>query len=204
MRLLQTLTVFTLLFSASQAKADIVFSISNTDAAAGSELTLRQGDTGSMFVWISTDPGTTYAGIGLDVLSSEAAILEGTNYEIFNPSLRWLDVDNGDLGDLVTGTNALALPGVAGTGLSTDGDFALFSEVQFSALEIGTTNLAFEVNSKGIGDLNGLVDPADINFGSGIVNVTAVPEPGSFAAIGIGGLAIGGYRRFRRKTSVVS
>lgn len=203
MKILYTLVAIACLFSASQAKADVVFSISNTDSAAGSDLQLQQGETGSMFVWISTEPGTTYAGIGLDILSSDAAILEGTNYEIFNPSLRWLNVETGDLGDMVTGSNAFALPGVAGTGLSTDGAFALFSEVQFSALEIGTTGLSFAVNSNGIGDLVGTVDPATITFGTGSVNVTAVPEPGSFAAIGLGGLAIGGYRRLRRKTPAV-
>ena len=182
----------------NQADADVVinFSTSNLDAAAGSSLNLNVGQEGSMYVWIRTDPGQILTGAALNILSSEANVLEALEYTIQNPGSvggpRWANVNTGTLGDLVTGSSVFALPGLGSTGLTTNGDFVLHSEIRFSATNIGTTNLSFGVGPQGVADFGGPVTPV---FNTGSVNVlTAVPEPSSFALLGLAGAAIG-YRR---------
>ena len=83
--------------------------------------------------------------------------------------------------------------------MATSGEFQLFSEVQFAATDLGLTNLSFGIGAQGFGDNTGSVLPGDINFGNGSVSVaSAVPEPSTFAALGLVGLAVGARRRFRK------
>lgn len=174
--------------AAAPCHAAVQFSTSGTDAGAGNMLDLQVGQTGSMFLWMSTDAGQVVAGAGIDILSSDANILEATSYEIANPSNRWAGApNNGTLGDLVTGSNAFAIPGFGSTGLSTSGqaDFVLFSEVQFTATALGATQLSLVANSNGFAssaitnnDLSGSLDGVTAS-----VNVSAVPEPSSAALL---------------------
>jgi hypothetical protein len=203
MKIICLLAITTILGLAGQASAAVTinFSTSNTDAGAGAELNLGLGETGSMFVWVSSDPGQTLTGIALNIVSDNLNVLQATSYEIENPSGdRWADVNNGTLGDLVSGSQAFALPPFAGDGLATGGDFVLHSTVQFVATELGSTNLSFTLGSNGVGDLNGNVTP---EFNTGFVNVTAVPEPGSFALLGLIGVAYG-YKRRRGMRSAAA
>lgn len=188
--------------AAVPCQAAVQFSTSGTDAGAGNVLDLQVGQTGSMFLWMSTDAGQVVAGAGIDILSSEANVLEATSYQIANPNNRWLGApDNGTLGDLVTGSNAFALPGLGSTGLSTSGqaDFVLFSEVQFTATALGASQLSLVANSNGFAssattnnDLSG-----SLNGVTAGVNVSAVPEPGS-AALLLTAAAVCGWRRRRQ------
>lgn len=201
--------VATLCLVATSARADIVFSTSATDAFAGSDLVMNNGTSSSMFVWVSTEPGQTLAGISIDILSSDAAILQATSHEVFGSvplgGDRWAQVGEGDLGDLVDDGFGFALPGISGTGISTGdlGTFTLFSEVQFQATGVGTTGLSFDFGSQGISDGDTSFGPGDITFGTGSVSsLTAVPEPGSFAVLGLAGLGMGIYRRRRSAKAV--
>lgn len=184
---------------AAPAMAAVQFSTSGTDANQGNSLSLQVGQTGSMFVWISTDQGQTVAGIGMDILSSDANVLEGTAYNIANPNNRWLAPNAGTVGDLVTGSNAFALPGISGTGLGTNGqaDFQLFSEIQFNATAAGATNLSLQINGNGFGDSTGADLAGTVAGVAGNVSVSAVPEPSSMALLA---MAAGGacLRRRRR------
>ncbi|XZE53690.1 PEP-CTERM sorting domain-containing protein [Planctomycetaceae bacterium SH139] len=198
--------VATLCLVTTSARADIVFSTSATDAFAGSDLVMNVGTSASMFVWVSTEPGQTLAGISLDILSSDATILEATSHEVFNPNGdRWFTTQAGDLGDLVDDGLGLALLGLNGDGISTGdlGTFTLFSEVQFLATGVGTTGLSFDFGSQGISDGDVSFGPGDITFGTGSVSsLTAVPEPGSFAVLGLAGVGMGIYRRRRNAKAV--
>ncbi len=205
MNLRTVFAVVTLCLVATSARADIVFSTSATDAFAGSDLVMNNGTSSSMFVWVSTEPGQTLAGISIDILSSDAAILQATSHEVFDPEGdRWFTTDSGDLGDLVDDGLGLALIGLNGEGISTGdlGTFTLFSEVQFQATGVGTTGLSFDFGSQGISDGDTSFGPGDITFGTGSVSsLTAVPEPGSFAVLGLAGLGMGIYRRRRSSTA---
>ena len=175
------------LLSASVAHGDIIFSKSNSDPGAGTNVSLGLGDVGSLFVWVSTNPGQTINGLSLDIISDVPSILEATNHIISNPSGRWSNVNSGILGDLVDDSNAFVLfgDGIATTGLT---DFTLHSEVQFVATEIGTTELSFAEGSNLITDTVSSESIADsIEMGSGSVKVS-VPEPGAFALLGLVGV----------------
>ncbi len=182
---------------ASQAQAAVInFSTSASDANAGTSLSLEPGNSGSMYVWVSSDPGQTIVGMDLGILSDNASVLQATSWNIANPANRWASAVDGTLGDLVTGSSAIALPPFAGTGLSTSGAFELYGTVEFLATDLGTTNLTFVTGSNGFGDLGGSFTPT---FGTGSVSVSAVPEPSSMVALAAVGTAVGAYRRRKAK-----
>lgn len=185
---------------ATPSLAAVQFSTSGTDAGQGNSLSLQVGQSGSLFVWVSTDAGQTIAGIGADILSDNAAVLEGTAYIMPNPASRWAGEPTvGALGDLVTGSNAFALPGIVGTGISTAGqnDFVLFSEIQFSATAEGSANVSIAANANGFGDSLGNDLSGQFAGVGAVVNVTAVPEPSSAALLT---LALGGVFLRRRSS----
>lgn len=169
------LSVLALLLVPSQSSADIVFSTSNTSHTAGTNLSLNVGDSGSMFVWISTNNGQELDAVSLSILSNNADVLEATAHNINNPSNRWFGVAPGVLGDLVTDSNAFTLFG----GLSTNGktDFTLHSEIAFTATSLGQTVLSFAEGKDFMSDGTGV--PIWDQFATGTAVVTAVPEPSS-------------------------
>ncbi|GEM_PF-1597860 len=180
--------------------ADIKFSTSSTNSEAGSNLDLILGQTGSIFVWASTETGQTLTGISLDILSSDLSVLEASGNLIANPDSRWLQTEAGTLGDLVDDGYGFALPGIGGTGLSTSGvnDFALFSEIQFTATGLGMTDLNIDFGLQGIGDSGGnSLGGGDLVFGTGSVNVSAVPEPSSLTVLALGMTALTLVRKRR-------
>lgn len=187
--------------TSASAAVSLIFSTSETDAFAGNQLSLIPGDTGSMYIWASTDADTTITGFALNIDSSEPSILQATGHTINNPIVfgtfrRWnTPLGAGQLDDLVQNSNAVAITQI---GLNTGdlGTYALHSRVDFSVTGVGVTNLSF---SEGAGVFVGSNNTrwSDVTGGSAIV--TAVPEPGSFAALGLAGLGLAGYRRIRRK-----
>jgi hypothetical protein len=197
-RLLLALGLFVTVGNGAFAAVTVNFSTNGLLYEENTQLNLRLGETGSMFVWIRTDIGQTVVGIEMDIFSDDVSVLEATSHVVVNPGgTRWgVEATSGDLGDLVRGSSAFSIPPFAGTGLTTAGEFLLHSEVQFQATGLGTTNLSFGFPGNGIADEDGDITPIT---GTAVVNVTAVPEPGSFAAIGLVGLAVGGVRRWRKR-----
>jgi hypothetical protein len=181
----------------SMANAGIILSTSGTDANAGGDLEIFENASSSLFVWVSTDAGQTINGLSLNILSSDASILDATAHLIANPDSRWNGSNGGTLGDLVTGSNAISLFG----GLSTAGqdEFVLHSEVQFNATALGTTAISFTpgiqgISARGEGDISG-----SIAFGTGSVSViSAVPEPSSMALLGVAGIGFIARRRSKK------
>jgi hypothetical protein len=184
---------------AGSAQADIKFSTSATNANAGSNLNLIAGQSGSMYVFVSTAAGSILRAVNINILSSNAPVLQATAHLIENPGARWSNVSAGTLGDLVTNANALDFFGTSGgVGTSGQNDFVLFSTVTFNATAIGTTNLSFTEGSNGVryrGNVNAWTGWAK---GTGTVNVSAVPEPNSAIVMGLAALTAGALRRRRR------
>jgi hypothetical protein len=187
---------------AGQAQADIKFSTSATDANAGSTLNLLEGQSGTMYVFVSTANGSILRGVNINILSSNAPVLQATSHVIDNPSSRWSNVSAGTLGDLVTNANALDFFGTTG-GIGTSGqsDFRLFSTVNFNATAIGTTNLSFTAGSNGVvyrGSAPGNNAWTSWVKGTGSVSVSAVPEPNAALGLGLFALSASALRRRRR------
>lgn len=195
-----------LCFTASAANADIVFSTSSTDAGAGSDFTFVEGQTGQIYVWVSTESGQTINGLSLSILSSSADVLEATAHNIENPNIilnlnRWGGTGAGELNDLVINSNAVGLGGV---GLGTTGltDFVLHSTIDVLATGIGTTNISFAEGANLITDTDSTGSIADtITFGTGSVTVNAVPEPSTFFALGVATIGFGAYQIRRRRAA---
>ena len=65
------------------AQVDIFFSTSAVDANAGSVLDLANvGDSGSLYVWVTNNDSAAVDGLGIDILSADASILEGVSHNI--------------------------------------------------------------------------------------------------------------------------
>ncbi len=190
----------TLAFAVSADAAGVVkLSTSGSDADAGSILNLREGESGSMFVWISTDPGQVLSGV---------SVLFGTdNPENWMPTVRtivdngrWVSADNAQPNLLLA--QAFALPPFAGTGLTTAGpsQFALFSQLSFDARQVGLANLSLQAGPNGFGQVgvNGSV-ANQFGFSGGTLNVTAVPEPSALALMVVVGVGFVSHRYIRRR-----
>jgi hypothetical protein len=180
------------------ARADFIFSISGTDAVAGSVLNLETGQAGSMFVWMSTNPGQTLTGVSFNVLSDQPGLLTADGHVVENgPPQRWSSIQIGGFntaGNLLNNHRAFYLPGLtSGVGISTTGltDFVLHSELRFDAgLNPGVANLTFTPTTAGVSQLGGGGNIWNsIVKGTGQVNVSAaIPEPGALGALALAGL----------------
>lgn len=187
------------------ARADFIFSTSSVNATFGNVLNLQPGESGSLFVWMSTNPGQTLTGVSFNVLSDQASLLSATGHIVENPGPRWSSVLVGGFntsGNLLNNHRAFYLPGItAGTGLSTTGldDFLLHSELRFTAgANPGVANLSFTPTSAGVSQLGGGGNIWNsIDKGTAQVNVSAIPEPGALGALAVAGLLLA-LRRARR------
>ncbi len=188
------------------ARADFIFSISGTNAAAGNVLNLDAGQAGSMYVWMSTNPGQTLTGVSFNVLSDQASLLSANGHPVENPGPRWSSIQIGGFntaGNLLNNHRAFYLPGLTnGTGISTNGltDFVLHSELRFNAgANPGVANLSFTPTTAGVSQLGGGGNIWNsIVKGTGQVNVSAaIPEPGALGALAVAGL-LTALRRNRR------
>lgn len=171
----------------SAAFGDIVFSNSGTDAAAGTNVTVNQGATGSIYVWVSTEVAQTISGISFNILSSDSTIASGIAHTIENPGAptRWTTVQAGGVntnGNLLNNHRAFILPPPLSQnpGLSTGGlsNFVLHSELSFTATGLGTADLTFTPTTAGISFL-GVGGNQWNNVIKGAGSITAVPEPSS-------------------------
>ncbi|TWT76182.1 PEP-CTERM motif protein [Planctomycetes bacterium CA13] len=184
----------------------IVLSMSMDDPNAIVDIELGEGAASSLYLWVDPLADQKIVGMGIDITSSQPSVLEATTHTILNPSFfggafnRWDGSNAGSLGDLVSGSNAVAVTGLgiadANTGfgdVSVSG-FFLHSQIDFLATAIGSSTVGISANIFGVSDSDGLVTPS---FTGGTVNVVAVPEPSSVAvlAMGLVGLVVGRRRR---------
>ncbi len=175
----------------STAQADIIFSSSGTDPLAGGDVTVQVGQSSSVFVWVSTAPAQTMTGISFNVLSSLPAVASGVSHTVQNPGPRWSTVQAGAVntnGNLLNNHRAFYLPGLTnGTGFSTGGldNFALHSELQFTANAVGTSNLTFTATTAGISFL-GVGGNQWNNVVKGTGSINAVPEPAAAMVLLVG------------------
>jgi hypothetical protein len=182
--------------SQAQAQIDLLYSTSDSDAFAGSDLNMFLGESASMFVWVINDDLAAIDGLGIDLLSDNAAVLEATAHNINEPAGRWAATQAGTLGDLAIDTNAFALIGFGSDGIANDGIATLHSEIVFDATDLGFTNLSIAENSNLISVTGNA--PQSVNFGTGTVTVAQIPEPGSLIVVSAIGLMVV-TRRNRRK-----
>ena len=183
-----------LLFSASSAfgQVDVFYSTSADNANEGTTLDMLEGETNSMYLWVTNSEDSKITGMTVDMLSSDAEVLEATSFTFSDPG-SW-DGTNlaGGLGDLVFDARAIA---VLASGIAP-GETALFGEIQFQATSIGTTDLTI-AETDPITVASG-VPAGGVNFGTATVIVNAaIPEPSalSFGVLGIAGL---GFVRRRK------
>lgn len=182
--------------SRAEAQIDVLFSISDTDMNAGTSLDLALGETGSMYLWVVNNDAAAIDGLGLDIFSDAPSVLEAVSHTIEEPAGRWAATSPGDLGDLVTNTNAFALIGFGSNGIANDGVGTLHSEIMFDATANGIAGLSLAENSNLI-SVSGNA-PNSVNFGSGRVSVSAIPEPGSMIVISMLGIVAATRRRRNR------
>lgn len=200
-----TLGFAALAFLANTASAglQVNFSTSDTDANAGGDLNLVEGGTGTMFVWVSADPGQNITGFSFEVVSSNSDVVQATDHQFLTPDGSWVDTDPGVFndstatGNLVTGAQAFAIVPFAGTGLNTNGEFVPFSQLTLTGTAIGQSDLSFLLGGNGV-SLSPEDNVAPV-FNTGSVTVSAVPEPGSIAMLGLLGAGYTGRRLRNRK-----
>lgn len=189
----------TALFS-TESQADLLFSNSNSNPLAGNVLNLEEGATGSLYTWVSGNAaGNNLIGLAFSVAESAPDVVSANAHVITNGG-RWIAANGGQLNttNLITDS---ASAGVPGTGIVSTGptDFVLHSEIQLTASGIGSSTLSFTPHSNpgnGI-QFQGVTGNqfANTTRGTAIVNVSAIPEPGAFAALAVMGMGLLARRR---------
>ncbi len=193
--------------SATTAQADLIFSTSNTDPLAGTHLEIQEGGSGSLYTWLSTPPGNRTSGVAFSIRESETSIVNASAHAFDNPPGRWLQAAGGSLnsnGNAVHNAQAVTFDSANG-GISSGGlgNFVLLSQIDFVATALGTTNIDFfpHTNSgNGIQyfGVSGNQWNNTVKGTASISVVSAIPEPGSFAAMAVLALAGGMIRRRAR------
>ncbi len=188
-----------LAFSIAPVQADIIFSTSSDDPFAGTNLQIANvGDSGSLFVFFSTEQDRVLQGVSFNIDSSDAETLQATAHLVQNPgSTRWNQTSPGALGDMVVDSRAAALFAPFGLGTTGHGDFVLYSELQFVATANGTTELSFSRGPLGL-SYRGIQGDQWDTFSTGTAIVTvAIPEPTSAILLVGTGLGLVSIRRRR-------
>lgn len=198
---------------AQSAQADLLFSTSNTNALAGTNLQIEEGSTGSLFVWLSTpavnsttgNPLRT-SGLAFSVGESNTAIVDAASHTVINGG-RWASVNSGTLNNsgLAVRNHAAATFDANAGGISTNGltNFVLHSTITFSGLTVGTTNIDFVPHTNpgnGVQYFNAPTGFTGNQWANTVKNtasitVFAIPEPASLLVLGLGSLSMLCVRR---------
>lgn len=177
------------------AKADLIFSTSNTNALAGSALSLNLGETGTLHTWISNssvNPAARIIGLGFSVTESDTTVVNAVvgSHSIINGG-RWISANAGTLNSNGNLIHNSASAGAPGTGILSSGpaDFFLHSSFQVSALAEGITTLSFTPHTNAGNGITyqGITGNQFANTTRGTATITAVPEPSSLLMFIAGG-----------------
>jgi len=189
-----------LLGPSAEAAVTVAFSTSSDTLVQPTEpLRVNPGAIGQeLFVWIENNSGGTIDGLSLDIRTDDPTFLEATSFATENPSGRWFgDPNEGILNTedaIVDNTNAIVFGSFGGIGI-LDGQQVLHGTLTYDVTgNIGETadlSLAegsFEITVDGGSAM-------DVTYGT--AQITAIPEPGSFAFLGLVGIAAVTRRRRR-------
>lgn len=166
---IRTLSALTaaLALAGGASATSVLLSDSNTSANDTVNQAVLLNGSSTLYVWVDVDPGQTITGLGLDIVSSVASVLEATSYTIYNNTYQsgddtWQGTDSGTIGDLVDDSNAVAVFIAAGLDQSsintfngtTDGNAFLVGEVAFNATALGQTSVSLAIGANEITDQN--------------------------------------------------
>jgi hypothetical protein len=191
---------------------------SGTDVVSNTELEAEIGQTGSAYLWISTDDDIDTLSVANVVLTNDT-VIKITGGEVFNPDIllnaddsdvgdRWDSVEAGPIapsGDSISGLAGFSSGFAAGTGIKTNqeegsgGDRRdalfqssagafLFARVDFETIGLGEVS----IDPSGIFLNEGSLDNFSVGGGDVLVSI---PEPG--VAVVLLGLTVVMSRRRR-------
>ncbi|WP_413430981.1 PEP-CTERM sorting domain-containing protein [Crateriforma spongiae] len=178
-------------------QADMFISGSET-LATDNVINLTLGDIQSIYVWADTDSGQSFSSISFNVTTDTPDLITAVDYSVTAPA-PWASFGQESLntGNLLV-NNGGAFNFLGGFESSPGNEFFQLARIDIQALAGGSGNLGVEIGGAGIG-ITPPGSDAGWAFNSATVNVSAVPEPGTFAVLGVVGSAYSGYRIRRRK-----
>lgn len=188
----------------SNSHADVFIGRNLDDAQSGTAVNLVEGQSQTFEIWLGGAPDQNIRAISFNLLADAAGVVNSSNLLIDDLASRW-PINNLNSGDptassasglLIDDVSLATLGAFNGTGVTfVNGDPVRLGTIDISASMIGTTNAEFSVGSNGVRDQNGAAD--GFVTGGRTFNVTAVPEPGAIAVLGI----FAGIAAMRRRRS---
>lgn len=202
---------FALLCLGSLARAGVVFNIETFDATGTvAKSSFMQGETVTVRM-IGIDSAGSGPDFTVDTLSSFNATLVASNTDADGAAFSF---PNFDFPTPPTGTLSSGRFFGAGNFTATIEPSGLtLAQFQYSASTLGTTTFSFDTSLPSNNIISfftggNALSPASYNTSNslavngGSISVTAVPEPASFAVLGIIGSGVIGYRRRRGRKAL--
>ncbi|MCD0460823.1 PEP-CTERM sorting domain-containing protein [Roseiconus lacunae] len=196
-----------LVITPAVVRAEIFIGLDLADAQSGTELNLNLGTSSTLEIWMSGAVDQNIRALSINLNSDNVGIVNSSNLLFDELTTRWpLNNATADwtgqsaTGLLIDNAQGATLGSFAGTGVTfTAASPAVrLGTIDISADTVGSTNLAFSPGSNGVNDATGGITGFAVGGRSlNVLDVTAIPEPSSFAALGT--LAMAGLVTRRRR-----